>query len=106
MKKNLFLIVLSLITLSAVALTRKPIYTSGSTPIYIETSRCVTASDGTVTNTFGITYSAAPKVIVSGFGTALAPTNFVKSVTTSNCVINCGASISGITNDLIIIGVP
>lgn len=102
MKKNLIFLAILSITITAFAYVRKPIYTSATA--YIETAQVVTAANGTVTNTFGITYASAPKVIVCGFGATTSGTNYVQSVTTSNCVIN--ARDSGVTNNLIVVGTP
>lgn len=71
----------------------------------IDSGSGTTEADGTYTNTFNITYSAAPTVFVQVTGGLTAVlTNAVSDVTETNFVINLGASSA--TYDWQAIGAP
>lgn len=70
----------------------------------INCGKCVTTTDGTVTNTFSTNYvySAPPIVVCTQTGTLMSTTNAVVSVTTTNFVLR--SSIASLTNNWIAIG--
>lgn len=74
------------------------------TNLGFQAGRCVSSSDGTVTNTFGTAFSSAPKIYATQYGTTYSATNAIASITTSNFVIY--SKISGVTNDWVAIGAP
>jgi hypothetical protein len=70
----------------------------------IKTGTSVTASDGTVTNTFATNYvyTLPPVVVVTQLGTNSSATNIVVSVTTTNFVYSAGKT--SVTNNWMAIG--
>lgn len=70
----------------------------------IQSGTCITAADGTVTNTFATAFSAAPTVILTHLGLKLSPTNVVTTTTTTNFIMS--AALGDVTNQWIAIGAP
>lgn len=105
MKKFLLPFVCGVLAVIAIAagVSRQPFYATG--PTLVQTGSSVCVADGTVTNTFTIPYSSAPKVIMCPTGTGIfTTTNVVVSVTPSNFVAR--GSIANSTNNWIAVGTP
>ncbi len=77
----------------------------GKTALGVQSGTATTATDGTVTNTFGTAFSAIPIVTVTQVGSLTATvTNWLVSVTPTNFVLNSGAP--GRSNMWIAVGAP
>jgi hypothetical protein len=97
-----FLLGAALIFAVAAGVSRQPFYAAG--PTLVQTGTCI-ATDGTVTNTFTIAYSSAPKVFCTQTGTGLnSATNLVTSITTTNFQLK--TSLANTTNSWIAVGTP
>lgn len=102
-KFPIFLLGAICVLLIAAGVARQPFYATGPTLVQSGSSVCTT--DGTVTNTFTITYSSAPKVVMCPTGTGIfTTTNIVVSITPSNFIAR--GSIASSTNIWIAVGTP
>lgn len=71
----------------------------------IDAGSATASADGTVTNTFNVTFSSAPIVVTTPVdATGAILTNAVHTITTTTCIINVGSS--GATVNWIAVGAP
>ena len=102
MKKIFLIIGLLAVVFVCMAVVRKPV--TSVAEILVQSGSSVTAGDGTVTNTFTITYSAIPNVVASQYGLVVSVTNTVINVTVSGFVYK--SALAAVSNQWIAVGAP
>lgn len=102
--KKLFIAVLACVAIAfvATAIVNKPV--TSTARIQVMTGTGVTATDGTVTNTFGTSFSSVPTIVACQFGPVVSNTNSVTSITTSNFIYT--SAKAAVSNQWVAIGAP